>query len=283
MELFCDLHTHSCYSDGTCTPKEVVRLAKDAGLAAVALCDHNGVDGLPEFAAAGQALGVEAICGCEFSTDWQGHELHILGLFLKEAHFHAIRAYLASALEAKERSNRDLAENLTRAGYPIDYDALRDATPGGQVNRAHFAAALTKAGLVPDIATAFHTLLQEKHGLYPPARRPDALEVVRFIKGLGAVSVLAHPYLSLKDPADVERFLEEAVPAGLDGMEVYYSKYTPEITALAKETARRFTLAESGGSDFHGGNKPDIAIGRGKGDLAIPLSVLGGLKRRRGA
>lgn len=280
MELLCDLHTHSCYSDGTCAPGEVVQLAKDAGLGAVALCDHSCVDGLKEFTEAGQALGVETVRGCEFSTDWQGKELHILGLFLTEDACAAIRSFLAPELEAKERSNRDLAENLTRAGYPVDYEALRSGTPGGQINRAHFAAALVEKGYVADIPTAFRTLLREDRGLYHPSKRQNAVDVVRFIGSLGALSVLAHPFLSMKDPADTGRFLTEAIPAGLGGMEVFYSKYSPETTALAREMAARFGLAESGGSDFHGGNKPDIAIGSGRGDLAVPMSVLGGLKAR---
>lgn len=280
MTRYCDLHTHSYYSDGTCTPEQVVRLAAQAGLSAVALCDHSCVRGLPEFSRAGAAMGIETVWGCEFSTDWRGHELHILGLFLTPDQCPDIEAFLAPSLADKERSNRLLAHNLTREGYEVDYDALCAASYPGQVNRAHFAAELTRRGYVPDRDTAFRTLLHERYGLYHPSAHPGSLQVLGFLKEMGIFSVLAHPFLSLKDPALVRAFLTEAAPFRLGGMEVFYSKDTPPVTALAQAVAKEFSLAESGGSDFHGENKPDIAIGTGKGNLRIPLSVLRRLQQR---
>lgn len=267
MMKYCDLHTHSDHSDGTCTPREVIALAKEAGLSAVALCDHNTVSGLPAFMAA--AEGIEAIPGTEFSTDYQGTELHILGLYIKPAHYDAVNRRAQQYLIDKEQSNIDLCAALTAAGMPLDYEKIKAATADGFVNRAVIGAEMVRLGYVESVKQAFKTMLSEKHGYYKPPKRPDAFEIIGFIKSIGAVAVLAHPFLNL-NRAELEEFLPKAVEAGLDGMEVLYSKYSSEETAASYELIEKWGLLPSGGSDFHGENKPDIAIGVGRGDLKIP-------------
>lgn len=270
---FCDLHTHSTYSDGTLTPAELVRLAEKIGLGAVALCDHNTVAGLPEFLAAGEGSPVKTVPGVEFSTDYKGGELHILGLLLKPECFSAVTQVTGEMLESKERSNRELVEGLGRAGIALDYEKIKAGTPGGQVNRAVIAAEMLRLGYVSSISEAFQLWLSEKRGLYRPAKRLDALETIRFIRSIGAVPVLAHPFLNL-DEQGLRGFLPLAVAAGLAGMETYYPKFTPEQTAQAVFLAESFGLRKSGGSDFHGSIKPDIRLGTGRGDLAVPMAVL---------
>ena len=265
----CDLHTHSVYSDGTFTPAELIAAAKNAGLAAVALTDHNTVFGLPHFLAAAQGSGVEAVPGVELSTDYGEKELHILALFVRPEHYDAITALVEEMMRRKEESNLALVEALNRAGYPVDYAAIKARTPNGQVNRALIAAEMVSLGYVEDIQTAFKKLLSPKRGLYTPPKRISSYDAIRFIKSLGCTAVLAHPFLNM-DEAMLREFLPEAVACGLDGMETVYSKYSPEETALAMKIAAEFGLKNSGGSDFHGQNKPDIAIGVGRGDLAIP-------------
>lgn len=277
MPQFCDLHVHSNYSDGTCTPAELICLAEAAELSAVALCDHNTVAGLPDFLAAGQGSAVEAVPGIEFSTDYRGTELHILGLFIRPEHYASITEMMEDYHRRKERSNTDLVENLNRAGYAIDYAAVKAATPDGFVNRALIAAALTEKGYTESIQAAFKTLLKPSHGYYTPPKRPDAFDIIRFIKSIGAAAVLAHPFLNL-DEAALWEFLPEAKQAGLDGMEVRYSKFDADITALACSMAQQFSLLPSGGSDFHGANKPDIFVGTGRGNLRIPSQWLKNLK-----
>lgn len=274
MERYCDLHTHSYYSDGTCSPAELVDAAEKMGLAAIALTDHNTVAGLPEFLAAAEGREVEAVPGIEFSTDYGGTELHILGLFVVPAHYPAITALLEEAKQRKEQSNIDLVAKLNRAGYALDYAAIKAGTPGGQVNRAHIAAALTELGYTASIQEAFKQLLSPKRGYYSPPQRLDAFETIRFIKSIGAVAVLAHPFLNLKTPDALREFLEQAVKCGLDGMETLYPLFDEETTRLAGEIADEFGLAHSGGSDFHGENKPDICLGTGKGSLAVPRACL---------
>lgn len=275
--MYCDLHTHSNYSDGTYSPAQLIDEAERLALTAIALTDHNTVAGLPDFLAAARGRGVEAVPGCEFSTDYQGVELHILGLFIRRAHYETVTALLEKAQQEKERSNRDLVAALNAAGYTLDYAAICSRC-NGQINRAHIAAALVERGYFATMQDAFRGPLSEKHGFYRPPQRINAYDCIRFIKSLGAVAVLAHPFLNL-DEAALRAFLPQAVEAGLDGMEVAYAKYSPETTAAAHAVAADFGLLKSGGSDFHGGNKPDIALGTGRGDLKIPASWLDALRK----
>lgn len=280
MEKLCDLHVHSHFSDGTCSPAELIALAEQANLTAVALCDHNTVDGLPDFLAAARDSAVEAVPGIEFSTDYQGVELHILGLFIRPEHYPAIQELMQEQKRRKERSNIDLVAALNQAGYAVDYDTIRKSTPNGFVNRALIAAELTKKGYTESIQAAFKQLLSPKKGYYHPPARPDAYETIRFIKQMGAVAVLAHPFLNLEE-ASLRVFLPQAVACGLDGMETLYPKFDSQTRILAADMAAEFGLLPGGGSDFHGENKPDIRMGIGRGDLAVPAQYLEGLRTRQ--
>ena len=269
MERYCDLHTHSVFSDGTYTPAQLLQEAEERNLTAIALTDHNTVAGLPDFLAAAKNSAVEAVTGVEFSTDYNGIELHILALDLKEEYFAQVTDLMEDYNRRKDQSNADLVEKLNRAGFALDYDKIKGATPKGQVNRALIAAELMHLGYVESVQEAFKKLLSPKHGYYIPPRRHTPVEMLQIIRQLGAVSVLAHPYLNLKQE-ELVVFLEQATRAGLQGMEVYYSTYDDATTTLALETAAAFGLRKSGGSDFHGANKPDIRLGEGRGNLRIP-------------
>jgi len=277
MAKYCDLHTHSNFSDGTNTPTELIRLAEEAQLTAVALTDHNTVEGLPEFLKAAEHSPVEAIAGIEISVDHKNTELHLIGMFLQMRHFDSIRALLEDGNRRKEESNRLLAQALNRGGYHVDYEALCRST-SGQVNRAHFAAALTKAGYTASVQEAFDTVLHEDAGFYQAPARPDAGDVVTFLRALGVVPVLAHPMIDLTDDALVQ-FLREVVPRGLMSMETIYPLYDKAMTLRARELAAQFGILESGGSDYHGGTKPDIRIGVGKENIRIPTRILDALKK----
>lgn len=279
MADFCDLHIHSTFSDGTDTPTALVSMAEEKGLGAIALTDHNTVAGLPEFLQAAEGKNVRVITGTEFSTDYNGIELHILGLFLKREYFARITDLLEDYRIRKDQSNVDLVAKLNAAGYAIDYDRIKNSTPEGQVNRALIAAELTRLGYTESIQDAFKKLLSPKCGYYVPPTRPDPFETIRFIKSMGAVAVLAHPFLNLNE-AQLREFLTQAVPAGLDAMETLYSTYDEETTALACAIAEEFGILQSGGSDYHGGNKPHIKLGIGQGNLAIPYKWMEALERR---
>lgn len=271
--MFCDLHTHSVFSDGTDTPEELIRQAEARGLSALALTDHNSVAGLPRFLAAGAGSPVEAVPGVEFSTEYCGGDLHILALFVRPEQFEAVDRLVALPDRWKRESNLALAEKLTRAGYPIDYAALEAATPGGHVNRAHFGRELVRLGHARSVEEAFQKFLKVRCGYYTPPKRLGWVEVLAFIRSMGAVAVLAHPLLNLKTREELEAFLDLAVPAGLDGMEVRYSKFSETESNLALEIAQHYGLLPSGGSDYHGcAVKPDIAMGTGRGGLDVPES-----------
>ena len=274
-----DLHTHSTYSDGTLTPEALIALAEETGLSAVALCDHNTVRGLPDFLEAAKGSCVEAIPGIEFSTDYRDIDLHIVALWVQPEHYAAITDLLQEALERKEASNRALIDSLNRAGLALDYDQIKAAAPGGLVNRAVIAAEMTRLGYTSSVQAAFSRWLSPRRGYYVPPRRPDTFEVIRFIGSLGAVSVLAHPFLNL-DEAQLRIFLPEAVAAGLDGMETLYPKFDEATSCKAAELAKEFGLLTGGGSDFHGENKPEIRLGTGTGTLCVPDAFLTALKER---
>ena len=272
-----DLHVHSVFSDGTLTPAELISLAQENGVSAVALCDHNTVAGLPSFLAAAKGSGVKAVPGVEFSTEYRGKELHILGLFIRHEHYGAVTALLDEMLERKERSSIDLCEALGREGILMNYAAIKAGTPDGYVNRAVIGAEMVRLGVCGSVQEAFSRWLDPKRGYYQPPERLDALDVIRFIKSIGAVAVLAHPFLAL-DAAELRDFLRQAVASGLDGMETMYPLFDEETTRLAEEIAGEFGLLPSGGSDFHGANKPDICLGAGRGDMSVPETVLQNLE-----
>lgn len=277
MEKLCDLHTHSLFSDGTYTPAQLIDTAVDAGLAAVALTDHNTVDGLEDFLAAAEGKPIEAIAGIEFSVDYDGTELHLLGLFLPPESFPAIRALMEDFIRRKEQSSRALTQALCRAGYEISYEKIKAATGNGYVNRAHIAAELTRLGYTPSVRAAFDELLSPAAGYYTEPKRPTVWEMIEYIRSIHALPVLAHPFLNLTEE-QLNSFLPEAKQRGLAGMECYYSTYDPETTRLSLEMAEEFQLLPSGGSDFHGEVKPEIYLGRGKGALQVPYAWAQALK-----
>lgn len=272
-----DLHTHSIYSDGTCTPQEIIDEAERLGLSAVALCDHNTVDGLREFVIAAEGSSVEAVPGIEFTTEYKGHELHLLALWVKEEHFERITQMMGEVRRKKEESNIRLVEKLSALGYSLSYPELKAKTPSGYINRAHIAAALTEKGYTASINEAFTTLLDPKQGLYEEPERLGTLDMISEIKSMGAIAVLAHPFLNLTEE-EFREFLPEAKERGLDGFEVYYTTYSEEQTETARKIAEEFGLCASGGSDFHGANKPGIFLGMGKGNLSIDDEISVSLK-----
>lgn len=273
-----DLHTHSHFSDGTYSPTELIESAVQEGLEAIALTDHNTVAGLAEFTQAAEDYELAAIPGVEISAGYQGKEVHIVGLFLAPEVWGEVTDYLQVLNRRKTESNRALVHRLQEAGYRVDLDVLLQNTQG-TVNRAVIAAKMMELGYVSSIKEAIKGPLSQDKGFYVPPERLDAFEVITFLRSAGAVSVLAHPYLSLEE-AQIRTFLPKAKKHGLAAMETRYSTYTPETTEAAIRLAKEFGILESGGSDFHGQNKPDIRLGIGRGDLQVPLRLMKKLEER---
>ncbi len=270
MDKICDLHTHSVFSDGTYTPGGIINEAVKLGLSALALTDHNTSDGLGEFIAAASGKKIDIAAGVEFSTDYNGGELHVLGLFIKPEYFSQISQLMSDVNKRKEESNLQLIESLKRGGIILDYDEIKNATPNGLVNRAHIASAMIKKGYADSPRDVFARYLSPSCGYYILPKRLTVSETVDFIRSIGAVSVLAHPFLNL-DENGLLRFLSCSESDGLNGMECYYSENDEETTAKSLHIADEFGLIPSGGSDFHGERKPDIKLGTGKGNLMVPF------------
>ena len=257
-----DFHIHTTHSDGSFTPTEIITMAKEAGLTAIALTDHNTVSGVPTFMAEAARQSVTAVAGTELSTLYRGEEIHLLGLFIPEAHYTTVNALTAEYDAYKDESSRAMAEALTKDGYLLNFDEICRKYPDCTVNRAHFAQELVEKGYVPTVADAFDRLLDEKNGYYIPPKRLDLMEAIRFLRSIGAVTVWAHP-LQFLDEATVREILPIAIEAGLLGMEVQHSSYDEATILHAKAIADEFGLLYSGGSDFHGKAKPTVKLGVG--------------------
>lgn len=264
----CDLHSHSVFSDGTLTPTELIEEALRQNLSALALTDHNTITGLDEFRAAAEGKPLDIVPGVEFTTAYNGTELHILGLFIRPDSYTAVNEYINEATILKEESNYKLVKKLQERGYDISYVEILE-TSKGHINRANIAAELVKKGYLSSITEGFNTILSKSYGLYEPPERLSSLKTIEFIRSIGSAAVWAHPYIHMNfEQAD--EFLPHAIESGLQGMETMYTMYDAETTAKAREVSRRFGLLESGGSDFHGANKPHITLGRGENNLCIP-------------
>lgn len=270
--LYCDLHTHSLYSDGEQTPEELVEMGEELGLSALVLSDHNTVKGLSRFMQAGRGKEIVTVPGVEVTCEFMSKEIHMLGLFVREDRAEETETYLSQIAKFKEKSNRKLEENLRKAGLPVDYEKIKTEAGEGFINRVHFARAMMEAGYVSSVPEAFEKYLREEHGLFESPQKLDALEVIDFLLSVKTLPVMAHPFLSLS-LEELLLFLPKAKVRGLAGMETIYTKFSSEETATAHRLAEQYALLESGGSDFHGSNKPGIFMGTGRGNLQVPTRL----------
>ncbi|MBR5827051.1 MAG: PHP domain-containing protein [Clostridia bacterium] len=274
--MYCDLHTHSTCSDGADTPTVLAEKAAEAGLSAVALTDHNTTRGLDEFLSACEKQGIVGVPGVELSTYYKGTEFHISALFVKKEFYNDIMLKVERFQVLKEKSNIEICERLAADGYDISYSDIKEKYPDSRINRFHIAEKLMETGVVSSVDEAMKGLLSDKNKYYTPPERLQSLEVVSYIKSIGAISVLAHPMIKV-DKSIVDEFLSEAVPLGLDAMEVIYTEYDEEKTQEAKRLAEKYGILPSGGSDYHGVSKPGVYLGKGRGNLVIPMDFYRGL------
>ena len=267
----CDLHSHSIHSDGSATPAELVAMAKEQGLI-IALTDHNTVTGLPDFLREAEKCGVVGVGGTELSCTYAEREFHLLGLFISPEHYESIEALVSKFHILKQKSVVDLIDRLNAAGYKVDYEKVCQRTMNGNVNRAHIATELLEGGYVSSVSEAFGTLLSKNYGFYVEPERLELIDAIRFLRSIKALPILAHP---LKDISAEQlcEMLPRLIEAGLVGIETMHSSYSDEEIAISKEIAHRYSLLQSGGSDYHGTAKPDVSLGIGKGNLSIPSSV----------
>ena len=273
----CDLHTHSNFSDGTYTPTELVKKAKSLNISALALTDHNTTAGLKEFMEAGKKYDLITVPGCEFSTEFKGKEVHMVGLFFSEKYWAEVDDFLELMHLAKRNSNTKMIDNLRARGYDVSFDEAQALTDGSDFNRAHVARLLVNKGYVKSVQEAFETLLKAGNGIYSPAKKITTLAAIRFIKTFRATAIIAHPLLNLTYD-ELNEMLPEAKSSGLDAIETNYTEFDEEMTYAAKSLVEKYDLKQSGGSDFHGEAKPGIHLGTGRGNLFVPYSFYEELK-----
>lgn len=277
-----DLHTHSLCSDGAQTPADVVRTAAAAGLSAIALSDHDCITGVQEAMDTGKALGVEVIPAVELSAQ-SDTELHILGYFI-DIHNKKLQDAMAYALQVRDERQEETCRKLNEQGFRITMDELREEAHGNPVLcRAHFAQIMVRKGYAESVKDAFSRYLSVGCYAYSNRQALTATEAVSLIREAGGIAVAAHLHLIKKPDDELREYLKSLIPYGLDGIEGYYTDYTPEMEARYQAMAKELGLVISGGTDYHGANKPHITIGQGRGNLEIPYSVLDGLRERHAA
>ncbi|MBQ7678963.1 MAG: PHP domain-containing protein [Butyrivibrio sp.] len=279
-----DLHSHSTASDGTYTPSQLVDYAAEKGLKAIAITDHDTVDGLPEAVARGAQAHPEltVVPGIEYSTVENGGDVHVVGLFVdyKDPSY---RAGLQGFINSRIERNKKICEKLTEAGMPITWEELLEANPGAVITRAHFGRMLLQKGYVESIKEVFDKYLGDHCPCYVPREKiTPVMAVEQILMGKG-LPILAHPMIYGLGSEALDALVKELKEAGLVGIERYYTTYSPSDERRVQELAQKYDLLESGGSDFHGANKPDIDLGTGFGGLKIPEEVYEQLRARHRA
>ena len=277
-----DLHLHTTHSDGSLPPAEVLALAHKAGVAALAITDHDITTGIPEALEAGARLGIEIIPGVEISSRFGDSELHILGYFL-DWQDPTLNSRLATLRDSRHRRNPQIIERLRALGQDITYGEVRKLAGTDSVGRPHIARVLMEKGYVKSSKEAFDRFLAHGKPAYVPRELPDPAEAMAWIRAAKGVPVLAHPLWAKQNGEGLYKLCEKLKAEGLGGIEVHYSTHNPKQTVELLDIAKRLDLLVTGGSDFHGVTKPDIEVGVGRGGLTVPATLLEPLKRAASA
>ncbi len=272
-----DLHLHSTYSDGTCSPSELVELAVAEGLSAVALTDHDTMDGVPEFSAAAQGR-IRTIAGVELSADDDRGSVHILAYFLEASA--VFEPTLRAQRMDREARNLEILRRLEEYGLPLTYEEVRACAAGGVVARPHIADALVRRGLVGTAEEAFDRWIGNGKPAYVARRALTPEACVRSVREAGGISVLAHPATLNGALPEQRRRVRELAEAGLDGLEVFYPTHTRVHVRRYRAWARELGLAPAGGTDFHGDRRPGLRVGRGGGRFSVPSWCLDELEQK---
>jgi len=275
-----DLHVHSTCSDGTLTPTELVDYAIEKGLSAFALTDHDTTDGLEEAMEYAKDKGIEVIPGIEFSTEYESKDIHILGLYIdynKKEFKEQVQAFIDSRI----LRNQKMCKNLQDAGIDISYEALLAEFPNATITRAHYARFLLDHGYVKSLPEAFDCYVGDHCPYFVPREKVTPAQAVKLILEANGIPILAHPTLYHMSDRRLEKLVAELKEAGLMGIEAIYSTYTAGEERQMRDLAKRYNLLISGGSDFHGSNKPKLDLAVGYGKLHIPASLLDDMKNTR--
>lgn len=246
-----DLHTHSDRSDGTLAPSEVVELAARRDLVGVALTDHDTFEGLPQATEAAAAIGLELIPGIEFSAEYDGSSLHLLGYWV-DPHDDAVNAELDRLTATRLRRGELIVEKLQQLGYEISFGRVAALAGGQTIARPHIAAAMVEAGIVATEKEAFERFISDDGLAYVPKHALDPLEALRLIRGAGGVCVLAHPGMWKGADSVPDDLIERMAEGGLAGIEVWHPDHDEAMRARYAALADRLALIATSASDCHG-------------------------------
>lgn len=278
MDKIIDLHTHSIASDGSMSSVELVRHAKDEGLSAIALTDHDTVDGVKEALEEGQRIGLEVIPGIEISADYKP-EMHILGFFLNINEYTNIKKELGLIKQSREERNKKIINRLIELDVNITQEEVEDVTAGDIIGRPHIARVLISKGYAKTINEAFDKYLSKDGLAYFKRFELQPIDGIKAIRNAGGIPVIAHPVFLRKSYADMDKLLGELKEHGLAGIEALYSENSKEDTGNLLRLALKHQLLVTGGSDFHGTYKSGIELGIGRGNLKVPYELLEKLRK----
>jgi len=274
-----DLHVHSTASDGLYSPRDVVGHAKEVGLEAIALTDHDTVAGVPEALAAGEAFNVEVIPATEISTEFDDGACHILGYFI-DHNDEPLGDLLREAREGREARNETILKRLNDLGMALTMDDMACRVAGGTLTRAHFAAAMVEKGYVKTWDEAFDRYLGRGKPAFVPRRRVMPEAAIAAIRGAGGLAALAHPRQLNRGVAETEEWIARLAAAGLEAVETASPDHTANFAAHYRATAERLGLLQVGGSDWHGRDDAGIHLGLGRGTMLVHYERVQKMKDR---
>ncbi|MGB3396522.1 MAG: PHP domain-containing protein [Nitrospira sp.] len=273
-----DLHLHTTHSDGSFSTREVMTFAKQAGVTALAITDHDIVAGIAEATAIGTELGIEVVPGVEISSRLGESELHILGYFLNWTD-PLLAQRLSSLRDSRHTRNPKIVQRLNELGIPITYEEVRALAGTESVGRPHIARLLMEKKFVTSAKEAFDRYLANGRPAFVDRELPLPAQAVQWIREAGGVPVLAHPTWVRTSADGLRTLVRDLKVTGLGGIEVHYSTHTPSQTTEYLELAKQCDLVVTGGSDFHGVTKPDIEVGIGRGQLKDSEKLLDPLRK----
>lgn len=268
-----DLHVHSNKSDGTYAPFELVDYALEKGLSAFALTDHDTTEGLDEAISYAKSKPIEVIPGIEFSTEYEGKDVHIVGLYISYD-APVFQTKLQSFVNSRINRNIKMCQNLQEAGIDITFEKLCTENPDAVITRAHYAAYLMNHGYVKSRADAFSQYVGDHCKYFVPREKVTPAQAIELILKAGGVPILAHPPLYHMGKERLDNLVGTLKEAGLMGIEVIYSTYNNQDERDMLRLAKKYDLLYSGGSDFHGDNKPGLDLACGYGKLFVPQTFL---------
>jgi 3',5'-nucleoside bisphosphate phosphatase len=274
-----DLHTHTTFSDGSLPPARVVEEAVAEGLTAVAITDHDTIDGLHEALAAGERLGIEVVPGVEINLEHERVTMDLLGYFLDDCPSTELERVLADLRSYRDERNAQILERLAGLGLPVDPEDLAAAAENGAVGRPHIGEAMMRRGYVSSISEAFERYLRRGAPAWVDRRRLSLGAAVRLLQESCGLPVLAHPGIIRTDADGLEHIVRDAARLGIVGLECYHPQHDEATVKRCLALAAEHDLVATGGSDFHGTIKPNARIGRGPGGMRLPDALLAGLKR----